>query len=95
VPLPLSFALSNHTKSFLSLSVVNTTRAPLIGTNHVAGFFYNFSPSLSFKMSSFSVPTLASQYKMASDHTSPYDTFRHPLELRYASAYKKLSVMGI
>ncbi|KAI4783632.1 Adenylosuccinate lyase [Aureobasidium sp. EXF-3400] len=40
-------------------------------------------------MSSFSVPTLASQYKMASDHSSPYDTFRHPLELRYASKEMK------
>jgi len=33
----------------------------------------------------FSINTTATQYKMASDPSSTYDTFRHPLELRYAS----------
>lgn len=32
----------------------------------------------------FSINTTAAQYKMA-DSPSSYDTFRHPLELRYAS----------
>ncbi|KAL1306402.1 hypothetical protein AAFC00_005109 [Neodothiora populina] len=36
-------------------------------------------------MSTFSIPTTAAQYKMSSDTASQFDTFRHPLELRYAS----------
>lgn len=36
-------------------------------------------------MSTFSIPTTAAQYKMSADPASAFDTFRHPLELRYAS----------
>jgi len=33
----------------------------------------------------FTIDTTATQYKMAGDPSSAFDTFRHPLELRYAS----------